>query len=60
MFIPFSSTITHEDRIGRTIIMSQNKTIDRHSSVLTVVEFGSQIIARSALLKVKRAIIAGY
>ena len=40
--------------------MSENKTIDQHSSVPTVVEFGSRIIARSALLKGKRAIIAGY
>ena len=40
--------------------MSQNKIIDQHSIVTIDAEFGSQIIVKDALLKGKRAIIAGY
>ena len=51
MLKPFSSIITHENRIGRTITLSQNKIIDQHSIVPIVVEFSSQIIVKNALLK---------
>ena len=53
MSMLFNSTITHEDHIGRTIIMFQNKTIDQHSIVRIVEESGSQIIVKSALQKKK-------
>ena len=60
MLTPFSSIITHENRIGRTITMYQSKLIDQHSIVPIVADFGSQVIVKNALLKGKRAIIAGY
>ena len=45
-------------RIGRTTItMLQNRLIDQHSIVPTVAEFGSQIIAKNASQKERRATI---
>ena len=46
--------------IGRTRIMSQNKTIDRHSIAQIAAELGSQIIVKNALRRGKYVIIAGY
>ena len=60
MSMLFNSTTTHEDRIGRTIIMFQNKIIDQHCVVRIVAESGSQIIAKSALQRERHATIAGY
>ena len=57
MLTPFISTIIHENRIGKTRTMFQNKTIDRHSIAQTVVELGSQIIVKNVLQSGK---IAGY
>ena len=48
-------------RIGRTTsTMLQDRIIDQHSTVPIVVEFGSQIIAKNASQKERRAINADY
>ena len=60
MSMLFNSTTTHEDRIGRTIIMFSNKIIDQQCIVRIVAESGSEIIAKSALQKERHATIAGY